>query len=194
MRRPQAPTPLSSLPLGFFREPRERRASNGPPSIEEVPAWLFACGDITEAEVAVIAATIDGALMARLSSTGFLMGSATSSYKCRLTRDHSVALRSTHGRSAVAPSCAGLVVCDDECTSRTACPHACSLHAESVGDIMLALAQKDAPVAIDAPAVLQHEVVGNEGINGALLITLCRRLRQSAGCSSSSSLCPNHRG
>ncbi len=62
-RRPRAPTPLSSLPRGFFREPRERRASNAPSSIEEVPAWLFACGDITEAEVAVIAATIDGELM-----------------------------------------------------------------------------------------------------------------------------------
>ncbi len=62
-RRRRAPTPLSSLPRGFFREARERRASNAPSSIEEVPAWLFACGDITEDEVAVIAATIDGAPM-----------------------------------------------------------------------------------------------------------------------------------
>jgi hypothetical protein len=59
--RARVPSPLSSLPRGFFREPRA--GSSAPPlPVEEVPAWLFACGDITEAQAAHIAAAINGAL------------------------------------------------------------------------------------------------------------------------------------
>ena len=65
-RRAPAPSPLLSLPRGFFNQPRERRASNAPPpAVEEVPSWLFAGGDITEDQAAHIAAAIDGALSPR---------------------------------------------------------------------------------------------------------------------------------
>ena len=60
--RARVPSPLSSLPRGFFREPRAGSSAPPPPPVDEVPAWLFACGDITEAQAARIAAAINGAL------------------------------------------------------------------------------------------------------------------------------------
>ena len=71
--RAPAPSPLSTLPLGFFREPRGG-SSAPPPAMEEVPAWLFVCGDITEDQAAHIAAAIDGVCSTLFPCDRFLIG------------------------------------------------------------------------------------------------------------------------